>query len=80
MDKLSSLLTMLTPFVASIAAILAWVAKIRWAKEYQLLTEKRVADVEKNASERITAAIAVADQRETFLRSEVTPSAPTTSR
>lgn len=63
MERYNNLLIVLTPFVASIAAILAWVAKIRWSKEYQLLTEKRVADVEKNATERIAAAEASAEAK-----------------
>ncbi len=61
LDDLINLLTRLTPIAALIAAILAWVAKIRWAKEYQQLNEKRVKDVEKNADERIKAATALAD-------------------
>ena len=49
MDYWVGLLSKLTPFVASVAAILAWVAKIRWAKEYQVLTDAKVAAAESKA-------------------------------
>jgi hypothetical protein len=52
----TDLLRDLTPIVASLAAITAWVAKIRWADEYRTLSDKRIDTIEKGTSEKIAVA------------------------
>lgn len=61
---------LITPGLASLAAILAWIAKIRWAKEYEKTVKMRIETVEKIAEERVATAdkilaerIAIAESR-----------------
>jgi chromosome segregation ATPase len=62
------------PLAASLAAILAWIAKIRWSAEYRQLAEQRLEVVTSSASERVAIAQArseVAEKHAEYLEREV---------
>lgn len=56
--------TILIPIVTSVAAILAWVAKIRWSNEYREVVDKQINAAGKAAEDRITIAKERADLAE----------------